>query len=254
MKLRQLAAFIRVCELGSITRAASVLHIAQPALGLQIRSLEADFGAALIVRGPRGVRLTPAGELVLAWAQEVLRSRDALARKVREVTASARPTLKIGLTPGIAAISRTLLDWAGAPESPVSVNIVKAFSHNIARMVGAEQLDMGFSCNVRVRAPLVCTPFLEERLYFLSAPDRGTGPIPLAEVFEHPIALPDGRDSVRFAVDKAAQDLGVTLRTLDISALETARDLAAAGIAGSVVPFGAAHDATDQGLSVRPIV
>src|SRR5688572_19913174 len=112
MRLRQLAAFIRVCQLGSITRAAADLNIAQPALGLQMRSLEAEFGAELIVRGPRGVRPTPAGDIVLAWAQDVLQSREGVRHKVREVAASAPSVLKLGLTPGVAAaISDRLAEW-----------------------------------------------------------------------------------------------------------------------------------------------
>src|SRR5688572_6089253 len=50
------------------------MHIAQPALGLQIRSLEDEFEAELLVRSSRGVSTTPAGEIVLAWARETLGS------------------------------------------------------------------------------------------------------------------------------------------------------------------------------------
>jgi LysR family nitrogen assimilation transcriptional regulator len=55
MNLRQLRYFAKVIELGNMTRAASELHLAQPALGMHIRQLEEDLGVALLVRHSRGV-------------------------------------------------------------------------------------------------------------------------------------------------------------------------------------------------------
>ena len=256
MRLRQLSAFIRVCQLGSITRAAAELNIAQPALGLQIRNLEAEFGADLIVRGPRGVRPTPSGEVVLAWAQEVLQSREGVRHRVREVAASAPTTLKLGLMPGVAAvISDRLLEWASAESRPVTLKIVKAFSSNISKLVEREQLDLGLTCTSRPRPLIACTPLLTERLYYMSAPDGGSGPISLAEVLDQPLALPGSRDTIRRALDDAARGAGREVEcAMEIDALETARDLAAAGIAGSVMPLGGALDGGPLTLSVRPIV
>lgn len=256
MRLRQLSAFIRVCQLGSITRAAADLNIAQPALGLQIRNLEAEFGADLIVRGPRGVRPTACGELVLAWAHEVLQSREGVRHRVREVAASAPSSLKLGLMPGVAAvISDRLLEWASAEPRPISLKIVKAFSGNISQLVERGQLDLGITCTSRPRPLIACTPLLTERLYFMSAPDGGSGPIPLADVLRQPLALPGSGDSIRRAVEDAARGAGHAIDcAIEINALDTARDLAAAGIAGSILPLGSALDGASANLSVRPIV
>lgn len=55
MNLRQLKYFVGVIEAGNMTRAAEQLHVAQTALGMQIRQLEEDLGVALLVRHSRGV-------------------------------------------------------------------------------------------------------------------------------------------------------------------------------------------------------
>src|SRR5687767_10559135 len=60
--LRQLTCFERVAELGSMSRAAEALHLVQPAISQQIATLEREVGLRLFHRGPRGVRLTEAGE------------------------------------------------------------------------------------------------------------------------------------------------------------------------------------------------
>ena len=61
MNLRQLRYFVSVVEAGNMTRAAEQLHVAQTALGMQIRQIEEDLGVALLVRHSRGVEPTKAG-------------------------------------------------------------------------------------------------------------------------------------------------------------------------------------------------
>ncbi|MBX3631908.1 MAG: LysR family transcriptional regulator, partial [Simplicispira sp.] len=78
MDLRQLGYFVRVVELGSLTRAATVLRIAQPALGIQIKKLEVEFGAPLLVRHSRGVEPTDVGALLFEQAKALLTSADAI--------------------------------------------------------------------------------------------------------------------------------------------------------------------------------
>src|SRR5207245_3300209 len=98
----QLETFIAVCELGSISRAAERLHVAQPALGLQIRGLEDDMGAQLLERHSRGVQLTAAGKLVLQWAIEVTSGTKQIKGQLRAMEPGQRVTVGLGLTPSIA--------------------------------------------------------------------------------------------------------------------------------------------------------
>jgi DNA-binding transcriptional LysR family regulator len=74
MELRHLRYFVAVAEFGSFSRAAEKLFIAQPPLSTQVRQLEEEVGAPLLVRHPRGVRLTTAGQVFLVEAKQVLAS------------------------------------------------------------------------------------------------------------------------------------------------------------------------------------
>lgn len=99
MELRHLRYFVTVAELGSISRAAAKLFIAQPPLSAQIRQLEEEVGTPLLTRLPRGVRLTAAGSSFLIDARAILdRSEQAKAR-ARESRDGNRSTLRVGLVP-----------------------------------------------------------------------------------------------------------------------------------------------------------
>src|ERR1700676_4614218 len=73
MELRSLSYFVRIAELGSITRAAAHLHVAQPALTRHVQRLEDELNVALFTRANRGVRLTRAGQKLLDGAARILR-------------------------------------------------------------------------------------------------------------------------------------------------------------------------------------
>lgn len=83
MSLSQIEYFVAVAEEGHVGRAARRLHISQPPLTRQIRSLEDELGAPLFERTPRGMRLLPTGEAFLGHARRILGEVDA-ARSVAE--------------------------------------------------------------------------------------------------------------------------------------------------------------------------
>lgn len=96
IKLAQIRQFVALAEAGSFHRAASVLNMAQPPLSVGIRKLEEELGAPLFVRGPRGVRLTSAGEVALISARQTLFHIEELRQAVRKSVVGERGRLRVG--------------------------------------------------------------------------------------------------------------------------------------------------------------
>jgi len=96
LSLRKLGYFVAVAEELHFGRAASRLHIAQPALSQQIRQLEADLDTRLFDRTTRRVSITPAGEILLEQTRRLLVTADGLGRAARELREGARGVLRLG--------------------------------------------------------------------------------------------------------------------------------------------------------------
>ncbi len=72
MNLRRLKYFVKIVDIGSLTQAAELLHIAQPALSQQVATLESELEKQLLVRSRRGVTPTEAGKILYSHAQTIL--------------------------------------------------------------------------------------------------------------------------------------------------------------------------------------
>lgn len=99
MELRHLRYFVAVAESGSVSRAAAEIFIAQPPLSVQIKQLEEEIGTKLLIRYPRGVRLTAAGEQFLVAAKDLLARAEQAKRLARQMSDSDGGQLRIGFVP-----------------------------------------------------------------------------------------------------------------------------------------------------------
>jgi DNA-binding transcriptional LysR family regulator len=101
-ELRLLQSFVVVAQEGSLTRAAARLHIAQQSLSQQMRMLETQFGAALLERTSRGVRLTPVGAVALREARALVAQAERATAAVRRAAAGEEGELRVGFLSSVA--------------------------------------------------------------------------------------------------------------------------------------------------------
>jgi len=157
MELRQLRSFVAVAEELHFRRAAERLHLAQPSVSQQVRTLEASLGVQLLERDRRGVALTAAGAALLDEARDLLARADHAASVVSAVGSGKQGSLRLSLTRSLTGgIAGAIADTFRAhyPEVDLDLNVGNTMLH--VEQLHAGAIDVGF-----VRPPLG-DPGLEE--------------------------------------------------------------------------------------------
>ncbi len=260
MRTRQLESFVRVCELGSITKAARALNIAQPALGIQIRSLEYEFGAQLLERTVSGTRPTAAGLTFLTEAKYLLRRVSDLKRALREAGNNVPLSLTLGVTPSMSGILVPRLLEALAISMPrLVLTIVEELSHVLIGRAAAGGLDLALIYNAPSTSGLTCNPQLREALYFLASPNSPAGqagPIRLDELAAIELTMPSSGDVLRHLVEDEMRVVGLSPRiTYPLDSMQAMKAVIARGLACGVLPACAVSSEIAAGtLIAREIV
>lgn len=246
-----------MCELGSISRAALELNIAQPALGLQIRSLEHEFDATLLLRSSRGVTPTPAGELLLEYSREVIQADHDLRSRLKVLNDDQPASLTVAMTASLVNLMAGALIEETHEQLPrVGLKIVEGASQFVSQWVLEGRADIGLGFGCEPNAAIEAQPLMRERLFYLSEPGCVEETISLQDVLSRPLALPDEQNSIRHTIEHAAKSMNLpVIGMYEISSLQSSREVARRGIAGAIVPYGGVTGDHLRGeLSVRMIV
>lgn len=259
MDLRQLRYFLRVAECGSFTAAAAALHVSQPALGMQIRKLEDELGAALLVRHARGATPTEAGRMLARHAAAILERLETARRALAEMTGGPRGTVALGVTPTVGRVLvPELLERMAAVLPGIAVTVSEALSEEVMRAVADERLDLAFTYNPHGVRGLAFTPLLREGLRLvgptaLAPSGRSVG---FAALARHPLILPSRPHGIRVLLEEAAAARGLALDVRhEIDSIPMQREMVERGLGCTVLPYGVvAREAEAGRLFARPIV
>ena len=215
MDLKQLEYFIRVAELGSFTRAAIELDVAQPALSRQVRLLEVELRQNLLVRNGRGAVPTEAGKLLLEHGRGILhqveRARDDLGR----LRGGLAGRVAVGLPNSVARVLTVPLTRAfreSLPEARLSIS--EGLSSGLQEGLASGRLDIVVLYNAQPSRELDLSPLLEEELVLVRARPPGLhedpppGPIALCDVAPLPLVIPTRPNAIRMHVEAAMADIG----------------------------------------------
>ena len=143
MDLRRLQAFVAIAELKNFTKAAELLHIAQPALGLKIRKLEEDLEQQLFVRHSRGVMMTDAGKFLLPQARALLAQASALKQVMRDFSCPPHGRVVMGVPPNVMEGITGIIARRAIQELPdVNLNMVEGLSHTLEEWLDDGRLNL----------------------------------------------------------------------------------------------------------------
>lgn len=243
MELRQLRYFVRVVELGSMSRAAIELGLVQSALSQQIARLESELSTSLLQRSSKGVTPTDAGLAFFLQAQLALRHADEAARAAQQSRLSG--SVSVGLAPTTASVLGLPLMQALRDRYPdVRLHLVEGLSGHLAAMLNARQLDLAVLFDADAGRRWSMTPLLDEKLFLIQARGASRKPLPakvkLAQLEPLPLILPSPGHGLRSTLDRAlAGGRFKRLLPMEIDSLALLMDAVRAGIGCTVQPLAA---------------
>ncbi|MFQ3457795.1 MULTISPECIES: LysR substrate-binding domain-containing protein [Bradyrhizobium] len=257
MELRHLRYFVALGEELNFTRAAERLHIAQPPLSQQIRQLEDELGVTLLQRNSRPVRLTEAGELLLARARALLANFETAVADTRRVGRGQAGKLAIGFVGS--AMFAGLPDLIGSYRDAcpdVELVLDEMLAAEIAEALRRRRIDVGFARPALLPEAGLAQRLILEEPYVAALPRAHPlaerDDIALAELSDDAFVLYPARPepSVTGLIVAACQAAGFTPRLAqEVLHLQTAIGLIAAGVGVSLVPEAAASAQTGRGVA-----
>ncbi|MBZ0135693.1 MAG: LysR family transcriptional regulator [Planctomycetes bacterium] len=257
MDLKQLEYFVRVAELGSFTRAAQALEVAQPALSRQVRSLELELRETLLTRTGRGVVPTDAGRRLLEHGHAILQNVAAARDDLRSQRGEPVGRVTVGLPPSLARRLTPLLIERFQHDMPKArLEIVEAFSVTIAEWLGSARMDLGLVYSPASHAQIEAEPVLEERLCLIgpagSLPREG---VAFAELARYPLVMPQRSQIFRKLMEAQATLSHVKLGVVwEVSSVPVILDLVRAGYGYAALTDSALQgQGGDTGLAEAPI-
>ena len=242
MDLRSVRYFVQIADCGSITRAAANLRVAQPALSRQLRAMEEELGMPLLVRLPRGVRLTAAGRQFLDHCRRALRELDRGREELRANRDSPRGQVILGVSPTLGPLLVPGVVERVRRQCPqVALKIVEHFSTLLFDGLLTGRIDVALLTNPSVTRALRFTSLISEPIVVLAAPQPRDARrfYTLAELSRTPVIV---TEAIRAIVDDQIGRYGARLNVdFEVNAVEAIGQLLLRGVGPAVMPISTFH-------------
>ena len=258
MDLRQLGYFVAVADVGSFSRAAVALNLAQPTLSRQIGLLERELGEHLLVRTGRGAATTEAGEALLVHARVMLDSAQRARDEVRDLRASPGGRVTIGLPPRVAlAVSATLVQRFRDAFPRAVITVSEGLSLHLREWLIAGRLDLALMFDPAPAPQLAYKTLMRESLLLVAPAGAARLParVGLAVLAAYPMVLPSAPNAIRNLLDAALRPRRIALQVVaEVGAVQTVLALVAKGVACTVLPESALAGALDGAALQRAAI
>ena len=220
MDTRQLAAFCAVVERKSFSQAAERLGVTQPAVSLQIRSLEQRLGRQLLDRSGRRVEPTEAGRRLYASAQRVLAAEEHLLEELdADDEGAITGTLELGASTGPGGTVVPLLLCEFQEQHPdVGVRLTVSDTQTVVDRVAGRELELGIVGAGRRHRGVAFEPFFSDEVVLACPADhRFAGKtVSLDDLKGKKLIVMQDGAGVRQVIEDELRKAGIRLRDLDV--------------------------------------
>ncbi|MFM0336812.1 LysR family transcriptional regulator [Paraburkholderia fungorum] len=258
LNLRDIRAFIAVAQTGSFTRAATRLHLSQPALTVQIRRLEETVGVRLFDRNSRNVALTPTGRELLPLLQKSLHDMEHVLIDARALGDGSSGVVRIACLPTFAAsVLPELIQQVRKAVPRAGFHVRDVVASMVDTLVRNEEVDIGLTGGEFTDTAFEVLHTGVDRLVAVF-PERHAlarrKRIALADLASVPLVLTAPGTSVRAVVDDAFANAGCTPEiACEPTYMMTAVAMVRAGLGVTILPASAREVRAEPELKVRPV-
>lgn len=252
--LRSLRYFIAIAGAGSISKAAEDVHVAQPALSLQMKKIEDELGVRLLERTSKGIILTVAGQHFLAHSQDILSRLSIACEEIRDSASEPTGTISIGMpqSTGMALtvrlVQEVLLRWPG-----LKLQIIESSTGHIPAHLASRHIDLGIVFLQEKNSGLRYRKVIDEELVLLGPPGvfssanqagdlQKMDTLGFQELAARPLFLPSTNHGLRQLIDRYARGAQVKLNVLaNVDAVSQLISLVAEGLGYTILSYSAAR-------------
>lgn len=259
MDLKQLRALVTVSEVGSVTSAARLLHLVQPAVTRQIKTLEGELGVALFERTRTGMVTTSEGAVLVERARRALHELERARAEITPERGEVAGVVRLGILESvIGVVAEPLVDAVAERHPGIQLQVLTAYSGHLQQWLNDGDIDLSLLYNLAETPSLAVLPLVEEMLWAAAPPEAGLSPAePLrwADLWEQPLVLPVPGHGLRALIDRARSEIGSEPRVgVEVNAMNLQKLMVLAGHGWTVLPAaGVAGDVANGVLSGTPL-
>jgi len=246
VNLRRLKYFVKIVDIGSLTQASEVLHIAQPALSQQLITLEDEFQQQLLVRTKRGVTPTEAGATLYRHAKLILRQYEQAQADVKSAGQTLSGQVSVGLAPGTgaSALSLPLLRTVRARHPDILLYINENFGTTLSELIMNGRMDMAVLYGDKPVHGLSFQLLMNEELFLVAPRSMGIAQdqINVTDLRDVPLLLPRPYNYLRKYVDEGFARVQMIPNVVaEIESASTLSAAVSAGIGATILPDSTAR-------------
>lgn len=242
MELRQLRYFVAIVDHGSLSRAARVLHIVQPALTQQIQQLEEELGASLLHRSAQGMQATDAGKIFYEHALAILKQVADAKSAVNQTTDKPSGTVALGIPQSASgALAFPLLTAVRAAFPDIVFQLTEELTGNLTEQLASGRLNLAVLFDDGQLGKFNTKALVEEQMMYITRTDSQYAckrkSISLDKVLQAPLILPSIQHGVRPRIEQIVREQSKQIaNVIDITSIAFLKSAILADMGATILP------------------
>lgn len=255
MEDHKLKVFCTVAETRSFSKTSEIIHLTQPAVSLQIQSLEEVYETKLFDRSSSSINFTPAGEILYRYAKDILALYAEAEKEIGKITGLIKGSITIGAstTIGNYVIPSVIADFK-KNHLKIKINVLIGNTRRVVDMLNSGVIDLGLVEGETSRHKLKTEPIISDELCFIVPsfhPWSRKKIISILDVTKEPFIIREEGSGTRQMIEKYLTSHGINISDMRIALVlgstESIKEAVENGIGISIISKWAARKEAKYG-------